>query len=153
MINNVSLRQLAHLAIEDRDRLKALGLAREDDRPFLISYNQIGINVGSDANRLECNTDFRCIHRSITVEQHMVKCLTVYTNKCGGNDDIITITVTDYAELDSDELKQIIDVLESVDEIDRFKVEHKKNIIVLEDQVRSLTYRLDHIIQSILDLK
>ena len=56
-------------------------------------------------------------------------------------------------------IEKIVENLKSIESdddnttLDRFSIEYKKNIIVLDDQKKSLTYRLDHIIQTILDLK
>lgn len=165
-INSVVLRQLARLGIESVNKLKALEIMDEtnNNRPFRMSFNQNGmieVCIGQDVKLLDCNTDFRCICRTITVDSEYfceIKCVTVYVNKNDGQDNLITVTTTEYAKnLFKDDIEKIVNNLKTIESentsVDRFDVEYKKNIIILEDRDKGVAYRLDHMIQTILDLK
>lgn len=163
-INSVVLRQLARLGVESVDSLKTLDVLDKDDKPFRVSFNlngNIELTIGQNVRRLDCNTDFHCACRTITIDSehfYEIKCITVYVNNGSNRDDVITVTTAEYAKnLYTEEIEKIVKNLRSIESegatIGRFNVKYKNNLIILEDRVKSITYRLDHIIQSILDLK
>ena len=166
-ITSSTLVHLAYSAINDRENLKALNALERGDMPFRVTYNQKGlieICIGNDVRKQDYDTDFnfRCVCRTITIDiEHFyaIKCVTMFVNKSlHDQDDIIAITVTEYVrDLHQEEIERIINNLKSIESenatLDRFGLTYNKGNIILEDQVKSLTYRLDHIVQTILDLK
>lgn len=165
-ITSPMLRQLAYSAVDDRENLKALNALDRGDMPFRVAYNQHGlieICVGNAVRKLDCSTDFRCICRTITVDAehyYAIKCVTIFVNKGATQDEVIAITITEYVkDLFQEEIEKIVNNLKSIESADentslgRFALTYNKDNIILEDQVKTLTYRLDHIVQTILDLK
>lgn len=164
-ISSAVLRQLAYSGIDSIEALKTLDVLDKSDKLFRVSYTQNGaieVCIGHSVKKLDCNTDFRCICRNITIDSahfYDIKCVTVYVNKDSDMDNVITITTSEYVKgLNKSDIEKIVENLKSIESdenttIDRFSVDYKKNIIVLDDKKKSLTYRLDHIIQTILDLK
>lgn len=163
-ITSPTLRQLAYNAIDNRENLKILNALDRGDMPFRVTYNQHGlieICVGNAARKLDCSTDFRCICRTITVDAehyYAIKCVTMFVNKGGTQDEVITITTTEYVkDLYQEDIEKIVNNLKSIESehavLGRFALTYNKDNIILEDQVKTLTYRLDHIVQTILDLK
>ena len=159
-ITSPTLRQLAYSAIDDRENLRTLNALDRGNMPFRVTYNQNGlieISVGNDVRKLDCSTDFRCVCRTITIDSehyYAIKCVTMFVNKESHNQD----TVTEYVkDLFQEEIEKIVTNLKSIESetetIGRFDITYNKDNIILEDQVKSLTYRLDHIVQTILDLK
>ena len=165
-ITSPMLRQLAYNAIDNRENLRALNAVDRGDMLFRVAYNQHGlieICIGNAVRKLDCSTDFRCICRTITVDvehYYAIKCVTMFVNKGGTQDEVIAITTTEYAkDLYQEDIEKIVNNLNSIESSDentslgRFALTYNKDNIILEDQVKSLTYRLDHIVQTILDLK
>lgn len=163
-ITSPMLRQLAYNAIDNRENLRALNAVDRGDMPFRVAYNQHGlieICIGNAVRKLDCSTDFRCICRTITVDAehyYAVKCVTMFVNKGGTQDEVIAITTTEYVkDLFQDDIEKIVNNLKSIESehatLGRFALTYNKDNIILEDQVKSLMYRLDHIVQTILDLK
>lgn len=163
-ITSPTLRQLAYSAVDDRENLKALNALDRGDMPFRVTYNQNGlieICVGNDVRKLDCSTDFRCVCRTITIDSehyYAIKCVTMFVNKSHNQDSVISITVTEYVkDLYQEEIEKIVNNLKAIESetetLGRFDITYNNNSIILEDQVKSLTYRLDHIVQTILDLK
>lgn len=165
-ITSPMLRQLAYSVIDSVEALKTLEVLDKSDKLYRVSYSQSGsieVCIGHSVRKLDCNTDFKCVCRTITIDSahfYDIKCVTVYVNKNNDMDNVITITTSEYVKgLYKEDIEKIVENLKSIESsdentmLDRFSVEYKKNIIVLDDQKKSLTYRLDHIIQTILDLK
>lgn len=165
-ITSPMLRQLAYAVIDSVEALKTLEVLDKSDKLYRVSYSQSGsieVCIGHSVRKLDCNTDFKCVCRSITIDSahfYDIKCIAVYVNKNNDMDNVITITISEYVKgLYKEDIEKIVENLKSIESdddnttIDRFSVDYKKNIIVLDDRVKSLTYRLDHIIQTILDLK
>lgn len=165
-ITSPMLRQLAYNAIDNRENLRALNAVDRGDMPFRVAYNQHGlieICIGNAVRKLDCSTDFRCICRTITIDSehfYAIKCVSMFVNKGVDQDSVIAITVTEYAkDLYQEDIEKIIKNLNSIESADentslgRFALTYNKDNIILEDQVKTLTYRLDHIVQTILDLK
>lgn len=164
-ITSPMLRQLAYNAIDNREDLRALNALDRGNMPFRVTYNQHGlieICVGNAVKKLDCNTDFRCVCRTITIDSehyYAIKCVSMFVNKESHNQDtVIAITVTEYVkDLFQEDIEKIIDNLKAIESetetIGRFDITYNKSNIILEDQVKTLTYRLDHIVQTILDLK
>ena len=164
-ITSPMLRQLAYNAIDNREDLRALNALDRGNMPFRVTYNQhslIEICVGNAVKKLDCNTDFRCVCRTITIDSehyYAIKCVSMFVNKESHNQDtVIAIAVTEYVkDLFQEDIEKIINNLKAIESetetIGRFDITYNKGNIILEDQVKSLTYRLDHIVQTILDLK
>lgn len=163
-ITSPMLRQLAYNAIDNRENLRALNALDRGGMPFRVTYNQHGlieICVGNSVRKLDCSTDFRCICRTITIDSehfYAIKCVTMFVNKGCDQDSVIAITTTEYAkDLYQEDIEKIINNLKSIESetasIGRFAIMYNKDNITLEDQTKSLTYRLDHIVQTMLDLK
>lgn len=163
-ITSPTLRQLAYSAVDDRENLKALNALDRGDMPFRVTYNQHGlieISVGNAVRKLDCSTDFRCICRTVTIDAehyYAIKCVTMFVNKGKKQDEVIAITTTEYVKgLFREDIEKIVNNLKSIESenatLGRFTLTYDKDSIILEDQVKSLTYRLDHIVQTILDLK
>lgn len=164
-ITSPTLRQLAYSAIDDRENLRTLNALDRGNMPFRVTYNQNGlieISVGNDVRKLDCSTDFRCVCRTITIDSehyYAIKCVSMFVNKESHNQDtVIAITVTEYVkDLFQEDIEKIINNLKAIESetetIGRFDITYNKGNIILEDQVKTLTYRLDHIVQTILDLK
>lgn len=165
-ITSSALVHLAYSALDAREDLRELNALDDGDMPFRMTYNQNGlieICVGNDVKKMECikDKDFRCVCRTITIDSehyYAIKCVTMFINNGYNQDTIIAITVTEYVkDLHQEEIERIINNLKSIESenatLDRFGLTYNKGNIILEDQVKSLTYRLDHIVQTILDLK
>ena len=166
-INKTALKDLAYSSFDSIKTLKTLDLLDTTHKLLRVSYNYnstIEVCMGRKVSKADCAAaNFRCTCRTITIDSEFfydVRCVTVYVNFNNGDmDNIITITTSEAVKnLSKDDIRKIVDKLKSIESadentmLDRFSVEYKQNIIILEDQKRSLIYRPDHIVQTILDL-